>query len=306
MAGGRKKYNIWIAYTDLFTNLSTFIFISAIGVFAAIGSGSQTPHGAAGFEACAVPSAVAAELKAGNSAITPLGPGFRRTAADGCTEYYSITEHRASTSSTGIRNSRICHQVWFTANLAEFERSGGRLTFLGVAQGDRNPVYTRRCDGDRWRGRLPQFFRASRDPMAIIGECMRISPTSHPSVCPFVSQCLAAQIGDRNEECQLIWDIYQHGMDSDAICRRDEAEHRAKTLYDQCNGAMVPSAPDHRFRRPDMAAGTGGRDRRRQLWSRGVDFDSVTRSRLEQALPPRHPALSLPTGSVIIELRFVR
>ena len=38
MSHGRK-YNIWIAYSDLFTNLSTFLFISALGVFAAFGSG---------------------------------------------------------------------------------------------------------------------------------------------------------------------------------------------------------------------------------------------------------------------------
>ncbi|HEY2071156.1 MAG TPA: hypothetical protein VGG48_16485 [Rhizomicrobium sp.] len=37
----RKRFNVWIAYSDLFSNLAVFLFISAFGMLAAIGSSNM-------------------------------------------------------------------------------------------------------------------------------------------------------------------------------------------------------------------------------------------------------------------------
>jgi hypothetical protein len=44
MAGGGKKFNVWVAYSDIFSNLSIFLFISAFGMFAAMGL-ADNKHG---------------------------------------------------------------------------------------------------------------------------------------------------------------------------------------------------------------------------------------------------------------------
>jgi hypothetical protein len=67
---------------------------------------------------------------------------------------------------------------------------------------------------------------------------------------------------------------------------------------------MGPDFPDHEFDRPDMMPGANQPDQRRRLWGRGVDFDSVTRDRMNQGLPESHPLRHQPRDSILLELRY--
>ena len=148
MAGG-KKYNIWIAYSDLFTNLSAFIFISALGAFAAIGSGTRVSPGLGAFETCSIPNAVRAELEKDGSQLRRVGEGLRPTGSrEGCTEYYAVERSRYAPGEGGILDHTGRARRRQVITPASASRSGPQQIWSA------SPEATARSFSSVWRRRI--------------------------------------------------------------------------------------------------------------------------------------------------------
>src|ERR1044072_9200662 len=102
MSGGGKKLHVWIASSDLFTNLSTFLFISALGLLAAIGSGVLAPPGWGGSTPCAAPTRAAESLKQADGLVSEVRLGAPEPVH--CVRYYRIGDFRFRSADASLGN----------------------------------------------------------------------------------------------------------------------------------------------------------------------------------------------------------
>jgi hypothetical protein len=103
MSGG-KKFNVWVVYADLFSNLSVFLFISAFGMFAALGSGALTPRPGllphtTGHPDCSKQVLDTGDAFAG-SKFTPISD--KQLPPAGCAHYFALANYGYRRGSTDI------------------------------------------------------------------------------------------------------------------------------------------------------------------------------------------------------------
>jgi hypothetical protein len=146
MASG-KKFNIWIAYSDLFSNLAVFLFLSAFGAFAALGVPTPTKPTP---EVCpALPADVAAMLVHGgladdhSSDLKP--PASQSGGGQNCATRYTVDVSRIGPGiATAPKNGRLsqpqndaidhlCQQLWGAATRTDLRQSGGQIVIVGTA-----------------------------------------------------------------------------------------------------------------------------------------------------------------------------
>lgn len=320
MSSRGKKYNIWIAYSDLFTNLSTFLFISALGVFAAFGSGLLAVPGMGASRPCSMPATVRAQMEAGDSLWKIVGSGVRGGGAqEGCTEYYSISgfqfrsEELSSFTDANHRppgrddlQLRICKPVWLTLATGQFKSAEGRITFVGVPQSGSSNEYPASCGALRRDDQWIDGFPRGRESLYVISDCRLRGPQAY-RICPRVLQCLEiTKPDDRSSWCRSVWAADQRGRQADAACRKAPAEEQAKTLYDQCEGAIDSTFPDQEFERPGMRALARRRDGRSQMWGAETSFDAIPTDALSRILPANHPLAGQPAGSILVKVHYGR
>jgi hypothetical protein len=262
--GGGKKYNIWIAYSDLFTNLSTFLFISAIGVFAAWGSGvfddvaAISPETARG--GCSVDAAAEANVEKtlgqadaeGKASLLAKLASFPEQGRQGeCTDYYTVpgviqnvVQRNPSvdenTDLSGKRlteedwRSRFCDQIWLTNVHKDFDAARGRVTIMSVGAAPGSSNAQKQCFGNRPREDAIRDFPQGR----------RGVPRPPPSEA--IAQCEAEIPKGRNpyprtpEFCQRVLACLnpQSRVRDDEWCITvREARTRAQ-LYDKACGKM--------------------------------------------------------------------
>ena len=229
-----KKFNIWIAYSDLFTNLSTFLFISALGVFAAFGSGVVDSLGAGSANGCEIPATAKASMEAEGSllrrAVTSVPSGRS------CSEYYTIGDFRYRSDEVtsflgeaGQRptkddfKSRICGQIWFTLARQDFAEANGRIRFVSIARSNGGRDYPTSCRAARQQEPRLEGFSTIRSPVFVISDCLLKGAEAYP-VCSDVLQCLSANTSGRDSWCRSEWMVHERANQSDAACRRGVAE----------------------------------------------------------------------------------
>jgi hypothetical protein len=117
MSGG-KKFNVWVVYADLFSNLSTFLFISAFGMFAALGSG-----------ALRMPTGIVPNPPAVGTACSAKTPGLDNALTDKPANY---TSKFAPIAGQGLSQAKCAHyfiikDYWFAqgqTDVVAFSPSG--------------------------------------------------------------------------------------------------------------------------------------------------------------------------------------
>lgn len=320
MSVGGKRLNIWIAYSDLFTNLSTFLFISALGVFAAIGSGVMVSVGQGSQTECSIPAEIGQSLMAGNSLLKDLGKGAARAdGRAGCVQYYRVDGYSfksadpASFSDQNGRRpapdelqTRLCQPIWLSLPLRAFDDVGGEIAFVGVGEANSKPAYPGRCSAKPRDD--PQIFdfpsTTVRSAISTIRECQISGAHAYP-VCAKTLACLKASPEDRNEWCRLVIAAERRGRQAELACAKSQAEPQAKALYDICESAPLdPGFPTQRFAGPEMMASAVKPDERRALWGR-VGVDALMRDGPPPgtaATPSASPEMNQPAGSVLIEV----
>jgi len=304
---GRRHYNIWIAYSDLFSNLATFLFISAVGIFAALGSGAVGIPGPRQPQ-CRLAPPVAASLARPGSALREVDVRLaQEEGGRGCGAYYMPGEYRFQSGTlnfvlpTGAHataadfREKICTPVWAALANGQFK---GRISFIAVAAVKEVREYPRTCGGPLPAASPLSGFPAHRKAADVIREC--VVTTGDPyHVCRHVRDCMNEAFDERGPACQGIWAAYMAASQSDAACRRQVAQTQAKLLYDQCAAAIGPYE-DGLFHRKGTKESARRDDGRQMLWQ-GVDFEA----RLAEAFSGRD-APSLTPGTVLVQISSTR
>ncbi len=322
MSGGGKSFNIWIAYSDLFTNLSTFLFISALGVFAAIGSGVMVSVGQGSRTECSLPKGISQSLTADNSLLEALGNGISRANGDeDCSQYFrvdgysfksadpaSFSDERGHRPVPDELLRRLCQPIWLTLSLRTFDDVGGEISFVGVAEASNKPTYPGRCSAKpRGDPQIDGFPSTKvRSAISVIRECQISGVSAYPAVCQDVLNCLKRKQGDRNGWCGKVAAAEQRGRQADLACAKAEPQQQATALYDVCESAPLNrNFPNQLFSHPNMVAGANTDDGLRALWGRvGVDAlirdGPVPTDAAARTLLP--PELQQAAGSVLIKV----
>lgn len=166
-----KRFNIWVAYSDLFSNLAVFLFISAFGMFAAIGTGNGTVPASPAQQQCpqrqldfgralTEPGWSGAESLLGPSQYEILNEhtcaedfelhdvGFPAVRPQGMPENFSgkMSEAIATVQDIVDRNGRklrgrrdeillhqLCDQLWAAATRRDLEDMHGHIVLLASA-----------------------------------------------------------------------------------------------------------------------------------------------------------------------------
>lgn len=314
-----RKYNVWIAYSDLFTNLTTFLFISALGFFAAFGSGLLAPVGVGGSTRCIAPQAASQGLVSEEGSLLKKAQSEteRRSGESACTEYFSIDalrfrprnpaaltyEHGKRATETELRE-RICTPIWLTLMRRDFEQSDGRITFIGIAAprgGEAYPGCPAYRPGPRIRDLPPHIPN-----IETIHRCRGRDGAKAYLICPRILRCLDSQPEQRETWCRNIVAERDNYRLWAANCAKNTALSQAFSLYQACQSSPDHTTfPDNRLRSDEMVDGATDSDNRQLSWRR-VRFDAIARDGIAQDLPPDHPLVTEPPGSVLVQVQYGR
>lgn len=315
MSYGGKKYNVWIAYSDLFTNLSTFLFISAVGVFAAMGSGLIAPSDGES-ATCSGAEVANGYLEEKGSLLRRLEPraGTRALRQD-CVDYYRISDFRFHSSLSQFKNDagrspsledvrwRVCLPIWLTLADQRFVSAKGQITFVGIGVAGSEPAYPTKCGGQYRDDLWIEGFPRRRRTLETIRECQIVGSGAYP-VCRDVLACLKSKANDRDGWCRSVIAAERRGRRSDELCQKGPAELQAKALYDICEGVPLDRKfPTQRFETPNMVKGASRVDELREQWP-NVSFDGATRDGTQASaaarIPPEFEAMR--AGSVLLKV----
>lgn len=320
---GRKKFNIWIAYSDLFTNLSTFLFISALGIFAAVGSGAFGQLGPNGSQRCTVASEIGKAMIAESELLEYIGSvAYSRSS---CAEYYRVRDvafvgwgaERGYFKRTrpGPPQDRvlkraeilkdICTPIWLTIPRKDFGAHNGRLIIQGSGtKKERWPEP--RCEQVVWTEPAIRHDRLPPGPpIRAVRTCDRLRTDGIATADPFcrdIEKCSVEAAAKDYTLCAQVEAVRQWHGNNAAACRREAAQGQAGTLYRAC--ALAPTDPNF----PDgrLAGGVMEDDARHvqnipRYWAK-VDFSAP----IEHSFATPSLLESQPGGSIVVELRFSR
>lgn len=318
MSGGRK-FNIWIVYSDLFTNLSTFLFVAALGVFGGLGSAVVPPEPPAPSVpvTCDIPETVLRSLEAG-SLLTPIEPG-----SVPCRRYYRIDGYAFQSWTSELwtfkANERalkpaeafvkVCTPVWKAIAQRAFDDQLGRVIVHGIGR-----------HGSLWPGQ-PSCPRLKAPPSTLltvppgksaidaINECL--AGVRAGTICSEIADCDWRRPAD--ELCRQAAAIRDWDRAETAQCLRTVAVDQAQALTTLCEGWVnhhkgVPRFPTTDFAGEGMSTIARFDQTRPALWRRvgtsGFVKDApVTASSDEGA---QAMLASQPSGAIVIELRLGR
>jgi len=324
-----KKYNIWIAYSDLFTNLSTFLFISALGVFAALGSGRFPTPGLGAQSTCSVPAeAEQGLLKTPEGSTQPPSLVARLRSSNDppldCVRYYRLGTARFASSDASLNNfrnppdsgnllgrpvapadilSRICQPIWLLISRRDFKSHEGRVVLRGIPS----------PDGDGWAQLPQQCEQREQEPKirnwgvpeneSQIGYIRACGRNVHAfNFCGEILNCLNRREGDRNLACQRVVAVEQWNRRATLACHEQAVRQQAQTIHRFCEAAPAHSNfQDQLYQRDVVTFVEEARyeDTRGVLWEQ-VSFDPHTRSSQSSPLD------ALPAGSIALEVRYSR
>jgi hypothetical protein len=316
---GRRKFNIWIAYSDLFTNLSTFLFIAALGVFASLGSmnnDKEEPQAA-----CVIPEVV--EQRLGETGLlAPLGPTVK--VGSSCRRYYKIDGYHFRSPSAqlsefttetlrmtdGEAQDRICAPLWRTIGLQLFEDRKGRVIFHGVGRADNG-----------WRTQRPECpgkldvpavnllgFASARLASTKIEECY--AGINAGNICNDVSRCRYETrdgvLPPASDLCRQILTVRAWNFAERSECLRETAALQADTIRRICQAPGWKFFPEGDFVNSDMSQIARFGETRPALWRRTAATGFAKDAPVAASLDEEAQAVlsSLPAGTVVIEVRL--
>jgi hypothetical protein len=316
MSGG-KKFNIWIAYSDLFTNLSTFLFISALGIFAAIGSGAFGQMGPRGSDGCTASSQVGQAMTKYSQWMEYVGS--RPTSRSSCSEYYRLKDvsfkiwspARGYLQYKGGELKRpellkhICEPIWLAIVEPDSRRYNARVVLLGSGTANSAMPYEPKCEQLAWgRPRIGNLeFRTGHAAREAVEACYSGSPRGGPSnaFCRSLEKCRDPELAKDYSMCGQVAAARQWDDNASRACRREVARLQAGTLHRAC--ALAPTDPDFRDGLVEriMNSDASNIETLADQWAR-VDFSAPVEGRSPQrSAPPSQPG-----GSLLVELRFSR
>lgn len=315
-----KKFNIWIAYSDLFTNLSTFLFIAAIGLFASLGSLAGDDVNEA--PPCAIPTEVEQRLAATNM-LVPIGLPVR--VGESCRRYYKIDGYLFHSPSDNLEDfmadglpmsetearERVCSPLWLTLGLQLLENRQGRIILHGVGRADNG-----------WPGGGPSCkpvlkapptdllgYSNARIASDKIEQCY--NQINAGNICIKVDKC-RQQTDDgkrppQTETCRQILAVRAWNGAEVSECLRHTASEQAETIDGICEALPTwKDFPDGGFVGDDMSQIARFPGTRPALWRRagtsGFAKDAPVTASLDEVA---QTILSkLPAGSVVVEVRL--
>jgi hypothetical protein len=254
-SAGNRKYNIWIAYSDLFTNLSAFLFISALGVFVAMGSRANKQPLDSGDGRCHQLAQVDSSITgAGWSLLTPMRPPPRQLGVP-CSRYYRIGDYRFHTAQPfrgAFLNAkqqklserdvieRVCQPLWDTMSVPAFRRAHALVVFQGVATLNTDWKYPPVCPKRAWTGppiNHPAYARMVAGTHRTPGEALQhCEQRGGYEYCQVVRRCRGS---DPNEslDCRQVDQVRAWQAQEDLACLKGASELQVLTLYEICKGA---------------------------------------------------------------------
>lgn len=318
MSGGGKKLNIWIAYSDLFTNLSTFLFISALGIFAAIGSGAFGQMGPRGSGGCTVSSDIGKAMTQYSDWFEYIGS--EAASKSSCSEYYRLKDvrfrlwksergyltHQGRTVERPEMLKQICVPIWLAVPSKDFASAKGRVIIQGSGAWNADLPYEPKCDQLVWS--QPQIgnktFDSGREASGAVDRCFKdlADGTSQDPFCNGIRNCRDPEQAKQYPRCTQITAARRWEANAIQGCRRETARLQAGTLHQAC--ALAPT-DDANFPAnladQIMKANESDLQTLADYWSR-VDFSAPIETPATPAsgLPPQ------PGGSIVVELRFSR
>lgn len=323
MAQRGRKYNIWIAYADLFTNLTAFLFISAIGLFAGLGSGRLSMAKIGGEQQnCRMAPGAAGSLTQPGSLIVdqPVNANLRPP----CTQFFRIGRFSFDSPDADLRHFRnggtelkrrdvlrsICQPIWQTISRRDFVNRGGRLAFWGIGRvGNVNWHPALSCpltNPPRGHGLL----NLSDRQIARLRAC-RNHPTADPTVdpsmasaAPWPTECRSVRDcfdAPGEEPCRQMEALFAWDDREVRTCHTRAVREQAAALRTICEGAPFEYFQGRIFSDNPRIYVDEARDARRAtLWERVDVRGHVTRADQPSALD------GLMVGTVVLEVQYTR
>ncbi|RYD48235.1 MAG: hypothetical protein EOP60_16050 [Sphingomonadales bacterium] len=314
-----KKFNIWIAYSDLFTNLSTFLFIAALGVFASLGSMDETETEKAAL--CTIPAEVEQRLGA-TGMLTPIEAPKR--VGSSCRRYYKIDGYRFHSRAPQLQafmaedrrmtleeaRERVCSPLWLTLGLQAFENQQGRIIVHGVGRMDNGwATGSPECKPELKVPATDHLGYGAQAASEKIEQCY--AGINAGNICSEVSKCRKqTDEGVRPAStavCRQILAVRAwHGAEK-SECLRKTAVAQAQTIASICEA--LPSwkyFPDGQFVDSAMSQIARFDETRPALWRRsgvsGFARDAPVTASLDDAA--KAILSQLPAGTVVVEVRL--
>lgn len=328
MSTGGKKFNIWIAYSDLFTNLSTFLFISALGLFAAFGSSTFAQLGPGGSARCTVRSDIGDSVTGASALLEYVGSA--RESRFSCSEYYLIKDHAFVSANSGRGDFRhlrtlqplsaerifadICRPIWLAIPRKDFVGLRGRVVFQGIGSKDNSWRYQPQCQQlSRDAPRIDHpSFPEGWSAITAVNECDRPDryDTAFLPFCRDIAKCRDPASQKLFSLCAQVAAVREWEAFSAATCRREAAQLQARTLYRMCERTPTnANFPDLRYLEDVFVEDARFPERRARFWG-NVDYNApiydASAAAVAAAAKGRLPLHDQPGGSVVVELRFGR
>lgn len=318
MSGGGKKFNIWIAYSDMFTNLSTFLFFASLGLFATLagGTGSSDPD-----PSCTIQEAAMASLRAEPTLVTDIQAGDTQP---GCVRYYGLSTYRFRSADANLRNlsnaegrtltepeivTHICQPIWRLISRHDFRANGGRLTLRGIAALENDWLTEPECaPRPEEEPRVDLDHMPRGESIARIRGCQADPLHSFPAVCSEILRCLRLDINNRPEWCQDIFAVIEWDRRRSLSCYARATREQARTLFDICQSAPTNGNFLGRpFNNGEYVDEARVGEQRPRLWER-VGYDSYSKVPSDAAATAgqRHPLDALAAGAVVLEVQYPR
>jgi len=320
MSGGGKKFNIWIAYSDLFTNLSTFLFFASLGLFAALAGGRSAPDSQQ--PTCRVAEAAAADLLRQPSFVTDIREGGTQPE---CVRYYGLSTYRFRSADAHLRNlsnadgralsepeivTHICQPIWRLIARRDFRANNGRLTLRGIAALENDWLTEPPCDPRREEEpRVRHDHMPRGESIGRIRACQINPRRSFPEACPDVLRCLRWDVNDRPDWCQDMFAVIEWDRRRRLSCHARATREQARTLFDICQSAPTSGGGfvNRAFNNGDYVDEARIDEQRPGLWERvGYDSHSKRPSDDTSTTGQRQPLDALAAGAVVLEVQYQR
>jgi hypothetical protein len=315
MSKREGKFNIWIAYSDLFSNLTTFIFISAVGIFAAFGS-TNTLNGPGTL--AAVRTMCETDINGVGSVLTsptfsrlaqPVLPNsLRNTVCEGYLQLHgyrfkpksnspSALVDRHGAAITRSATDRVCRLLLNAAAQNSLFAHNGQLVIIGTAAAtptQKCPILNYIAVDMSASGLSPKLVQVPIK-VPLIQACLQGDPKmlkKHLEICNKVRSCSKTS----SLLCQEIFSKINTYESQRKACLPGLATSRAATLNWMCEQAFGhPDFPSETASGSVLPVNATAEDDR-NVWLRNVKVIAIG--------PDDLPGVTFDPDSILIKIEF--
>ncbi len=277
MAGSSKKFNVWIVYSDIFSNLTMFVFVSAFGMFAALGAPDDPGLPSVSGISCqetenVIRSAMSAPLDSDTSFFQLYQPDTDGRNTGKCKVAFRVSDHQyppsaqdlaSLISSTGGGRRRhpvpkdwhvttmdsICTPIWMTATRQLLKNYNGRITITATADESIEKQCSPEKQKDYLKNITPFAFHLNGEEKLIsmkdyLGckifkrQGSFVAEKNKSALCSQISNCLNLPRPPAGQ-CGRVVDFQESYDWSRRACLSTLASNRAQNLYQYCEVAAT-------------------------------------------------------------------